>query len=200
MIVVLIILLIFIFLFMAFSVSYSSKTEADKNGRIDQLSTSNTDVETSTILNTWKGLYYKKYSQMSVYAYVNTENVQQDDETYSGYGFDDLTGTSLADVEQNVMYQEGTEEWTKLRISDINNTERLLQINPETLGILDREVNQNVMYPKQFIKPVYAYCGDEDEEFNPEEFHDYSDVDDITKCKIRKTKEETDDEGKEGDQ
>lgn len=148
-----------------------------KSGRY---STEYSDSDNEEIKNTWMGVYYSKYSEMSLYAQVDTASItdgnkdicpQTDNNTLNNVGgeegydacsqltFADLSGTLLSDIDPNRVYQEGTSDWNKLNVRDIDNKEDYLGISAGALSVFDGALNEGYLNPAQLIKPVATSCG-----------------------------------------
>ena len=185
--IIIILIGIIFLLLLAYVFTSADKEEKIAEGSYAALTKANTDETTASIIQTWNGLYYRKYAEMSVYAYVDTSNVQGED-PFTDMNYKALTGVDLSKIDEEKMYQEGTKEWADLKIADINASEKYLQISGSTLATIDSTINNGYMYPKQIIKPVYADC-----------FADFSTIEDLAKCKVRNVREEDDEEGKKGE-
>lgn len=139
-----------------------------------------TDEDESAIKETWMGVFYQQYSDMSVWAQVDTTSITGDGnkdvcpdtgngsykqaggddgiDACSAESFKDLSGTNVKDINQDKLYQEGTKDWSDLNISDIDNKEEYLGLSAGALSVLDNNLNEGYLNPGQFVKPVYASC------------------------------------------
>lgn len=128
--------------------------------------------ELSPIEQTVYGLYYQKYSDMSIYAGVDMSEVEEPSEAIQAAcgaaanytdpcslkTFKQLTGVDESTIDEDKLYQEGTHEWLDLKIQDINNNEKYLGVSAGALSQLDQKLHVNFTYPEQFIRPVATNC------------------------------------------
>ena len=201
-----VILILFLCLMVFYSI-HNSKEEDVAQGNYTSEYAGDTDEE---IKQTWTGVYYQKYSDMSIYAQVDTSSISKGNsdicpdtdngslpsevggdsgiDACSGESFQELSGTSLGDINTSALYQEGTNGWTNLNIQDANNLEDYLGISAGSLSLLDEELNGENMNPGQFIKPVYANCMANLEEFLSNSENDADEDGEVTikDCAIRK--------------
>lgn len=155
------------------------KTEEDNVAKGNYTSEYNGDDD-EVIKQTWTGVFYQRYAEMSLYAQVDTDAITSgnadvcpkgDKSNYpdtvggengidacSGESFEALSGTSLANLDVSKLYQEGTDEWSKLGVSDANNLESYLEVSSGALSLIDEEMNLGKLNPSQVIKPVAANC------------------------------------------
>lgn len=133
------------------------------------------------IKQTWTGVFYQRYSEMSLYAQVDTDSITNGNadvcpdsgeksnypdtvggesgiDACSGESFESLSGTKLSDIDPNNLYQEGTSAWSALGITDANNLESYLEVSSGSLSLIDEEMNLGRLNPAQAIKPVAANC------------------------------------------
>jgi len=157
------------------------------------------------IENTWTGVFYQKYSAMSVYAMVDMENIEKGNaevcpaadgagvpygtntDSCSGNTFDELTGTKFADIDQEHLYQQDTEEWNEMRIADIDGREKYLAVSAGAIYNLDSRLNDGIIYPQQFIRPVAADCTEDISAFLSDNSNDRNKDGRVTieDCRIR---------------
>ena len=123
----------------------------------------------NSIAQTWTGMYYQKYSEMSVYANVDLSHVKNPDidgcdssgdfvDGCSGMSYQDLTSVDPNSIDETKLYQEGTQDWIDKKIQDINGSEKYLQLSAGALSELDSKLNDGFMNPEQFIRPTYTNC------------------------------------------
>lgn len=123
----------------------------------------------NSIAQTWTGMYYQKYSEMSVYANVDLSHVKNPDiagcdssgeyiDGCSGMSYQDLTSVDPNSIDETKLYQEGTQDWIDKKIQDINGSEKYLQLSAGSLSELDSKLNDGFMNPEQFIRPIYTNC------------------------------------------
>lgn len=201
-----IVLALFLCVMVYFSI-HNSKEEDVAQGNYTSEYAGDEDEE---IKQTWTGVYYQKYSDMSIYAQVDTSSINKGNsdvcpdtengtapsevggesgvDACSGETFQELSGTSLGDINTSTLYQEGTSGWTNLNIQDANNLEKYLGISAGSLSLLDEELNGENMNPGQFIKPVYANCMENLQEFLSDSNNDSDQDGEVTikDCAIRK--------------
>lgn len=166
--------------------------------------------ETEAIDQTWTGTFYQKYANMSIYAQVDTSGISKgnsdicpDDgngsmpsivggdtgvDACSGETFQELSGTDIGSIEQNRLYQEGTDAWASLNVQDADHKEQYLGLSAGALSILDKGLNGDTVNPGQFIKPVYADCMSNFDEFVKDQANDFDKDGQVTvkDCSIRK--------------
>lgn len=112
---------------------YQNFTSYDENGNVilEGLSKENKLMKT----------FYTKYSDKSYYAIV------EDSEKYSNIDDAYKRENLLTPDELREQYPD---------IEDVNNREVMFQLNPDVLYVLDKYIhNDSVLYPQQFVKPVY---------------------------------------------
>ena len=99
----------------------------------------------NSIAQTWTGMYYQKYSEMSVYANVDLSHVKNPDidgcdssgdfvDGCSGMSYQDLTSVDPNSIDETKLYQEGTQDWIDKKIQDINGSEKYLQLSAGALS------------------------------------------------------------------
>ena len=115
------------------SKEYQNFTSYDEDGNVvlEGLSRENKLIKT----------FYTKYSDKSYYAIVeDTKKYPNIDDAYKRKNL--LTPDELREK-----YPD---------IEDVNGREVMFQINPDVLYVLDKYIhNDSVLYPQQFVKPVY---------------------------------------------
>ena len=201
---------IIIILIISMLVFYAIHNKEEKTVAEGNYTTEYTNDSDAEIKQTWTGVYYQKYADMGIYAQVDTSSISKGNadicpdagngtvpssvggesgvDACSGETFQQLSGTSLGDISQTKLYQEGTEGWSKLNIQDANNMEDYIGISAGSLSLLDRELNGSVKNPGQFIKPVYADCMKDLDAFLADPANDADEDGQVTikDCAVRK--------------
>lgn len=198
-------ILILLAILLLFLLAYAMFTDDQENKQTGQYdSTTSISGEVADIEQTAYGVYYQKYSEMSIYAGVDLTNVEKGNEeagcgdavnftdSCSGKTFEELTGVNPDDIDQEKIYQEGTKDWKGLKIADINGNEKYVSLSAGTLSQLDEKLHMTFQYPEQFIRPVAANCT-----LNMAEFlaNDENDLDEdgkvtIKDCRLRNYNDE----------
>lgn len=162
----LVVLLVILIIFLGAMV----KDQDDKqSGNYAGNTTPANSEQLNSIAQTWTGMYYQKYSEMSVYANVDLSHVKNQDidgcdssgdfvDGCSGMSYQDLTSVDPNSIDETKLYQEGTQDWIDKKIQDINGSEKYLQLSAGALSELDSKLNDGFMNPEQFIRPTYTNC------------------------------------------
>lgn len=162
----LVVLLIVLILFLGTMVE---DQENKQSGNYAGNTTPANSEQLNSIAQTWTGMYYQKYSEMSVYANVDLSHVKNPDiagcdssgeyvDGCSGMSYQDLTSVDPHSIDETKLYQEGTQDWIDKKIQDINGSEKYLQLSAGSLLELDSKLNDGFMNPEQFIRPTYTNC------------------------------------------
>lgn len=164
------ILLVLILLLVLIVIVHGTDQENKRAGNYEENPLSNGGY-VETIEQTVNGLFYQKYSDMSIYAGVDMSKIEEGNEeagcpgeatnytdACSGKNFKELTGVDIETIDQDKLYQEGTHEWLDLKIQDINGNEKYIGLSAGALSQLDEKLHIGFKYPEQFIRPVAANC------------------------------------------
>lgn len=119
--------------YQGYNIDFENFKGYDKNGDVQLLGLSKENKMIKT--------FYTKYSDKSYYAIVEDSSKYKNmDDAYKKENL-------LTPDEMREQYPE---------IEDVNKREAMFQLNPDVLYVLDKYLHDDaVLYPQQFIKPVY---------------------------------------------
>lgn len=207
---------ILIFIFVVLMFAYIDYEEDEKNVKEGNYTSEYDGDEEESVKQTWSGVIYQKYSDMSIYAQVDTSEITDGNESVcpsgsdgsypdtvggesgidacSGESFADLSGTALSDIKTDTLYQEGTSSWVALNIKDANSLEDYISVSSGALSLLDEELNDSEINTSQLVKPVYADCMEDFDAFMADSSNDVDGDGKVSlkDCAIRKYNEDGD--------